>query len=108
MSLSPRADERRRISDEEWFARNGHYAGVGGVPIGDEEHSEFVALVAPLERAAGRPLSGPGRSKCMRAFKENPDAFARLTAAALERGRVNPLGLLIRMVSDRDHRLELA
>jgi hypothetical protein len=64
--------------------------------------ASFAAIVAPLE--AGRePLNGSGRQACLAAFDESPEGFERIAGEALERGRMNPLGLLCRMVRDRDH-----
>jgi hypothetical protein len=94
-----------RISDEQWFAENGHLTGFG-VQVDSETLAAFERTVKPLEQALGKPLNGPGRQKCLRAFKENPEVFERLADDALTRGRVNPLGLLIRMVEAGDHRLE--
>jgi hypothetical protein len=63
----------------------------------------FAAVIAPLERRAGRPLTEPGRGRCRAAFDQNRDGFEALATDALARGR-NPLALLIRMVADGDHR----
>ena len=66
---------------------------------------EFVATIAPLEQKVGRRLNEPGRGACLAAFSANREAFERLAADALDRGR-NPLALLARMVLDGDHREE--
>jgi len=96
-----------RLSDEEWFSQNGFYVGMGGAPYTGEELDDFRLVIVPLERSAGKPLNGPGLRKCLKAFKENGPAFRRLADQALARADRNPLGLLIRMVDDRDHRLEV-
>jgi hypothetical protein len=81
--------QQERISDERWFGENGHLAGFG-VQIDPETPAAFAETVRPLELALGKPLNGPGRAKCLRAFAENPEAFGRLASEALARGRVNP------------------
>ena len=68
-------------------------------------NEEFVELLAPLEARAGRRLNGAGRGWCLRAFTENPAGFAACVRDALERAELSPLGLLVRMVRDGDHRL---
>jgi hypothetical protein len=70
-------------------------------------NQEFVALLAPLEAKAGRRLNGAGRGWCLRAFTENSAGFAACARDALERAESSPLGLLVRMVRDGDHRLAL-
>ncbi len=64
---------------------------------------EFGEIVAPLEKASGKPLGGPGLERCRTAFQENPHGFRVCATDALQRA-LSPLGLLIRMVSDGDHR----
>jgi class 3 adenylate cyclase len=68
-------------------------------------NEEFDALIAPLEAKAGRRLNGAGRGWCLRAFTENSAGFAACARDALERAEHSPLGLLVRMVRDGDHRL---
>ena len=68
-------------------------------------NDEFVALLAPLEAKAGRRLNGAGRGWCVRAFTENPAGFAACARDALERAELSPLGLIVRMVRDGDHRV---
>jgi hypothetical protein len=63
----------------------------------------FDALVRPLEAIAGRRLNGANRLRCATAFAAHPQNFRRLVSEALARGRVNPVGLLVRMVTDSDH-----
>jgi hypothetical protein len=94
-----------RISDEEWFAHNGWYANTAGASFNGEQLDEFRELITPLEQKSGKPLNGPGLRACQRAYKEQPDAFRRLAAEALERGQRNANGLLVHMVKERDHRL---
>jgi hypothetical protein len=100
-----------RLSDEEYFAEMGAL-GPNGVWIGGsafftrEELADFRLVIVPLEARTGKPLNGPGLRKCQRAYRENATAFRRLADEALSRANRNPLGLLIRMVSDRDHFLE--
>jgi hypothetical protein len=76
--------------------KESHAAAAGSVV-------EFNAIVEPLEAEAGKRLNGPGRVACLAAFREDPDGFSRVAEDALGRARVNPLGLLVRMVSDGDH-----
>jgi hypothetical protein len=68
------------------------------------EPTAFAGLVAPLERAAGKRLDGAGRRKCVEAFVDAPDGFRAVVADARRRGKVNPLGLLVRMVEAGQHR----
>jgi hypothetical protein len=63
---------------------------------------EFNEVLAPLERLSHRRLTGFGRSLCSRAFDENPDGFRACVERALEKGKGSPVGLLVRMVRDRD------
>jgi hypothetical protein len=96
----------KRVSDEQWFAEHGEALGRWtGLPVllSETASGEFAALVAPLEQATGKPLNGPGRTKCVHAFRESPEGFARLAEDALERASYNPLGLLIRMVEAGEH-----
>jgi hypothetical protein len=67
-----------------------------------QEPAAFAEIVAPLEVRTGRRLNGPGRLQCLRAFKENEYGFGACATDALRRGRENPLGLLVKMVRDRD------
>lgn len=98
----------KRLSDEEWFARNGGWAGdVGGVNLSGEQLDEFRSIVGPLELRLGRPLAGVGLRKCLRAFAMRPAEFRRLAEDALARGSRNPVGLLVRMVEEGDHLREL-
>ncbi len=92
--------ERQKLSDEAYFELHGN-----GQAVDAETRADFDALVVPLERQVGRPLSGPNRTKCLHAHAENPDGFRRLVDEAGHRGRVNPLGLLVRMVLDGDYRM---
>jgi hypothetical protein len=98
-----------RLSDEDWFDRNGHWVGatIGasslGAELNAEEFDDFRLVVAPVESRSGRPLGGVGLRKCLRAFKERPSGFRRCAADALERGSRNPVGLLITMVDQGDH-----
>jgi hypothetical protein len=66
----------------------------------------FEKAIGPLEASAGKRLNGPGLQLCRAAFRENPDGFRLIAADALARALVNPLGLLVRMVRDGDHRQE--
>ena len=97
---------QQRLPDEDWFARYGRLVGAttatGHLPFEDE--SEFASIVRPLEDRYGRPLTGHGRLKCHRAFQENPESFRRLAERALEQAHRNPVGLLIKMVRDGEHR----
>lgn len=70
-----------------------------------DDESEFDALVAPLERSAGKRLKGSGRLKCLVAFREAPDGFGAIAEAALRRANSNAVGLLICMVEDGEHHL---
>jgi integrase len=63
---------------------------------------EFDEIVAPLERRARQRLTRSGRLDCERAFDENPDGFRACVDRALEKGNGSPVGLLVRMVRDRD------
>jgi hypothetical protein len=65
----------------------------------------FDQVIARLEAAASAPLTGPPRRLCMQAFEENPEGFRRCAERALQRARRNPVGLLVRMVRDRDYLL---
>lgn len=68
--------------------------------------SDFDGLIAPLERKARQGLSGPGRSTCRAAFAENAEGFIACCERVLERtNSSSPLGLLVRMVRDGDHRV---
>lgn len=66
---------------------------------------EFAAVLAPLEAETGKRLNGIGRGWCRAAFEENPGGFGRIADDALAKAQLNPLGLLVRMVRDGDHRL---
>lgn len=66
--------------------------------------AKFEEIVTPLEKASGKPLGGPGLELCRTAFHENPHGFRVCAADALRRATIHPLGLLIRMVRDEDHR----
>jgi hypothetical protein len=66
----------------------------------------FDAIIEPLEASAGKRLNGPGLQLCRAAFRENPDGFQLVAKDAHARALVNPLGLLVRMVRDGDHRQE--
>jgi hypothetical protein len=66
-------------------------------------HAPFAEIVAPLEAVAGKRLDGSGLQACLVAFDESPEGFKRTAEGALDRGQVNPLGLLIKMVRDGDH-----
>jgi hypothetical protein len=67
----------------------------------------FARVVQPVEHWAGRPLTGPGRARCLAAWRESPDGLRRVVADVLERaerGRVvSPLGLLVHLVACREH-----
>jgi hypothetical protein len=69
------------------------------------EPERFVAIVDELEHHGGRRLRGEGRARCLRAFIENPDGFARVALSAKRKARTSPFGLLICMVDDREHLL---
>jgi hypothetical protein len=43
-----------------------------------------------------------GRTLCLQGFEENERGFRACANEALRRGKTNPLGLLMRMVRDRD------
>jgi hypothetical protein len=78
------------------------------MPVDEVEHgmhAELATVVAPLERAARQPLSGPNRALCQAALDECPLGFPICAERALRRARTSPLGLLVRMVRDGDHRL---
>ena len=64
---------------------------------------EFDELVAPLEQRTGQRLNEPNRSFCLSAFVEHPEGFRQTVVAAGERSQRTPIGLLVRMVRDRDH-----
>jgi hypothetical protein len=66
------------------------------------EPAEFVEIVGELEVSVGRRLNGPGRKLCLLAFEENERGFHACALEALRRGRTNPLGLLVKMVKQRD------
>jgi hypothetical protein len=102
-SDAPDFHTRRELSDEQWFER----FADGLRAEGDAEAvPAFLALVGPLEQRARRRLTGLGRQACIRAFRTQPDGFARLCTEALARGRTNPLGLLIVMVRAGEHKLD--
>lgn len=63
--------------------------------------------MAPLERRSGQALVGQGRSDCIRAFEENPEGFRSCAARALRKGK-SPLGLLVKMVQQGQHRIPAA
>ncbi len=65
--------------------------------------SSFEAIIAPLERKAGRSLADPGLTFCRLAHEEDAVGFGRLAADAYERGR-NPLALLVHVVRLGEHR----
>ena len=88
-------DDRRRLSDEQWFELYG-----SGAVVEPETAAEFAALISPLEVRAGKTLRQPGRGKCLRAFLAPPDGFRRCVDEALARGNRNAIGLLVRMVED--------
>lgn len=64
----------------------------------------FDAVVAPLERATGQGLLGQNRTMLFEAFQDRRDGFARCAAKALGRAHTNPIGLLVKMVKDGEHR----
>ncbi len=68
------------------------------------EPPDFAEAIGPLEARVGRHLRGAGRQVCLAAFAESPDGFRRIATDALTRARTNPLGLLIRMATDGEHR----
>lgn len=72
-----------------------------------ENAREFNEIVAPLELRSGQRFTDPGRSACIHAFNENPEEFRSCATRALLKG-TSPLGLLVRMVRDGDHRLPAA
>jgi hypothetical protein len=78
-------------------------AGLGQRQQQQAALAVFEKLLRPLEERAGHRLNGPNRSTCFSAFTTRPENFRRLVAEALERGRTNPVGLLVRMVVDSDH-----
>ena len=63
---------------------------------------DFDDIVAKLEYGAGRKLSGPYREACLQAFQENERGFRACVDEALRRAKQNPVGLLVKMVQDRD------
>lgn len=65
---------------------------------------DFAALVAPLELVVGQRLKGKPRRECEDAFAESPEGFARCVDKALVRASVNPVGLLVKLIRDGDHR----
>ena len=67
------------------------------------EADEFAEALAPLESKQGRRLAGTYRDLCAAAYEENPDGFRLVANDALERG-FRPLGLLVKMVREGDHR----
>jgi hypothetical protein len=69
------------------------------------EPPEFVAIVGELEDFTGRRLRGNGRVRCLNAYLESAEGFARIALSAQRRARLNPFGLLITMVDDREHLL---
>jgi hypothetical protein len=69
---------------------------------GMHEPSEFAEIVARLEASHGRRLNGAARSLCLEAFEQNEFGFSACVAEAMRRGTTNPIGLLVRMVRDRD------
>jgi hypothetical protein len=87
-----------RVSDEEWFARNG-----AAIPAEALKAEKFAALVEPLELVAGRRLSGFNRARCYRAFIALPEVFEALVEDTARRATRNPVGLLCRRVIDGDH-----
>lgn len=78
-------------------------SAAAAAAAGNDE-AKFKAVIAPLEYEAGKALAGGGRESCLAAFFEKPLGFAICAEDALNRATVNPLGLLIRMVRDGDHR----
>jgi hypothetical protein len=66
--------------------------------------ARFDAIVALLEEAAGQKLNGPIRALHFAEFEAYPDGFERCARKALKRGHTNPIGLLVKMVRDGEHR----
>jgi len=91
------------VTDEVWFEANGNW--IGPVVIDAQSAAEFNALVAPLEAKDGHVLNGPGRRRCLRAFRESPDGFRRLVDVATVKGTRSKRGLLIYMVESGEHHL---
>jgi len=72
--------------------------------IRESEPLKFLELVDAVEVASnGNDLQGAGRRKCLAAFRTCPRDFAILVERALQEGRRNPCGLLVRMVDRRQH-----
>jgi hypothetical protein len=67
-------------------------------------HASFEAIMAPLERATGQTLNGKNRQVCVAAFAESPDGFGACAAKALRIAHSTPIGLLVRLVKDGEHR----
>jgi hypothetical protein len=69
------------------------------------EPRPFEELVARLEAAECDELSGAGLRRCRDAYQEHPWAFANLVLKIERRADArSPLGLLVRAVTDGDHR----
>lgn len=70
---------------------------------------ELAAIVAPLELASRKALTGPGGFICSRGFAENPNGFEAAAARALTKYQLgksyDPLGLLVKMIRDGEHRI---
>jgi hypothetical protein len=102
-------NERHELppADEVWFAENGYTRVPRPTSLDPETEAKFNALVLSLEKRDGRPLNGPGRRTCARAYRENPDGFERLCAIALQKASRSRRGLLIFMCESGEHRFRL-
>jgi hypothetical protein len=69
---------------------------------GMHEPTEFAEIVARLEASNGRRLNGAARGLCLEAFEQNEFGFSACVSEAMRRGTTNSIGLLVRMVRDRD------
>jgi hypothetical protein len=67
------------------------------------EPERFTQLVAGLEALVRSRLKSPARELCLEAYEAAPEGFEILVQRAREKARTNPVGLLIRMVQEREH-----
>jgi hypothetical protein len=69
------------------------------------EPERFTKIIAVLEAQSCARLNSPARELCLEAFKATPVGFEVLATRASVKARSNALGLLIKMVQQRDHLL---
>src|SRR5579862_4774015 len=68
----------------------------------------FDAVIAPLERHAGQRLNGRNRVLLQEAHLSHREGFERCASKAMRISSSSPIGLLVKMVKDGDHRRPLS